>query len=182
MGGERRSPAASTPDWQKLTADIKDALGAGPERLQATISAGLPKYDGETTYGVLVTNEGNVVRLQSASANPLYRNYVPAGHVEGKAAIWIREHGSTGGVVYHNNTDGTCGRCNSQLGRLLPEGARLWVVPPADAIAKNPWARQGQTDYIGDSALPNPPTARRRQRFKSPPPEPQPDFFNEQEP
>jgi hypothetical protein len=152
VGG--RSPTSSRPDWQKLTEEIKDALSAGPERLQSAISAALPKYDGKTTYGVLIANEGDVVPLQSADASPLYSNYVPASHVEGKAAIWIREHGSTGGVVYHNNTDGTCGWCNSQLKRLLLQKARLFVIPPADAVAKRRGATQDPTRYEGDDTMP----------------------------
>jgi hypothetical protein len=48
----------------------------------------------------------------------------------------MRENGSTGGVLYHNNTDGTCGWCNSQIERLLPKDAELLVIPPADAVAK----------------------------------------------
>jgi hypothetical protein len=135
-----------------------NGLSAGrDERLHAAISAGLPKYDGKTTYGVLITNEGNVVPLQSGQTSPLYSNYPPAGHVEGKAAIWIRENASTGGVLYHNNTGGTCGFCNSQISTLLPEGARLRVVPPGNAAAKNSRANEGPTDYTGNSAMPNPP-------------------------
>jgi len=134
------------------------ALGAGrDERLHAAISAGLPKYDGKTTYGVLITNEGNAVPLQSGQASPLYSNYPPASHVEGKAAIWIRENGSAGGVLYHNNTGGTCGFCNSQIRTLLPEGARLRVVPPGNAAAKNSRANESPTDYTGNGAMPNPP-------------------------
>jgi len=56
------------------------------------ISAGLPKYDDETTYGVLITNEGDVVPLQSSKRDPLYSTYPSAGHVEGKGALWVREH------------------------------------------------------------------------------------------
>jgi SCP1.201-like deaminase len=135
-----------------------NALGAGrDERLHAAISTGLPKFDGKTTYGVLITNEGDVVPLQSAGAHPLYDNYVPAGHVEGKAAIWIRENGSTGGVLYHNNPAGTCGFCNSQLKTLLPKGAKLRVVPPGNAVPKNAWAREGATEYEGNDAVPKDP-------------------------
>jgi hypothetical protein len=148
-------PISSEPDWQIPTEEIKDALAAGGGGIPAIISATLPKYDGETTYGILITNEGDVVPLRSSKRTPPYTNYVPSGHVEGKAAVWMREHGSSGGVVYHNNTDGTCGFCNSQVGTLLPPGPRLWIVPPADAIAKNPWARQGLTDHVGNSAEPN---------------------------
>jgi hypothetical protein len=144
-------------DWQKLTEEIKDALRAGGSRIPAIISAALPKYDDETTYGVLITNEGDVVPLRSADPSSFYNNYIPAGHVEGKAAIWIREHGSTGGVLYHNNTGGTCGYCNSQIERLLPKDAELLVIPPADAIAKKRGATQDPTPYKGDNIMPQPP-------------------------
>jgi hypothetical protein len=174
-------PASARPDWQKLIPEIEHARDAGGGRLPAVISAGLPKFDGTTTYGVLISNEGEIVPLQSSDRNPRYSNYPPAGHVEGKAAIWIREHGSTGGVVYHNNTDGTCGRCNSQLERLLPEDVRVWIVPPAEAVAKNRWARQALTDYVGDNALPKP-APRGWKHPKLPPQDPQPDFFSEQQP
>jgi hypothetical protein len=127
----------------------------------------------------LITNEGDVVPLQSGDRDPLYSSYVSAGHVEGKAAPWMRDHGSTGGTVYHNNIEGTCGWCNSQLPTLLPEGARQWVIPPADADAKNAWARQNLTDYPGNSAIPSPPATRRQRRNKSLPSSPQTDFFNE---
>jgi hypothetical protein len=47
------------------------------ERVRAVISAGLPKFDKKTTYGVLITNEGDVVPLQSGDADPRYSNYPP---------------------------------------------------------------------------------------------------------
>jgi hypothetical protein len=109
------------------------------------------------------------VPLQSAGSDPLYKNYIPASHVEGKAAIWISENGSTGGVLYHNNTDGTCGFCNSQIGTLLPKGAKLRVVPPGNAAPKNSRARGAATEYEGNDAVP-----------KAPPPDPQPNFFGGQ--
>jgi hypothetical protein len=152
-----------------------NALGAGRDaRLQAALRAGLPEYDGVTTYGVLITNEGNVVPLQSGGGNPLYGNYSSAGHVEGKAAIWIRENGSSGGVLYHNNPGGTCGRCNGQIRRLLPEGARLRVVSPENAVPKNRRARVNPPPYVGDSAEPKPP--------EPAPPNPQPDLLEGQQP
>jgi hypothetical protein len=145
-------------------------MAEGGGRLPAAISAALPKYDGKTTYGVLITYEGNIVPLKSARAES-FSNYSPSKHVEGKAAIWIREHGSSGGVVYHNNTDGTCGRCNSQIRTLLPEGAKLDVIPPDNAVAKDPWARARPTYYVGNSAVP-----------KLPPAPPQLDLFNGEQP
>jgi hypothetical protein len=154
IGDQARSPTPSEPDWQKLTEEINDALNSDPERLQAVISARLPKYDNKITYGVLITNEGEIVPLKSANADPLYDNYIPAGHVEGKAAVSIREHGSTGGVLYHNNTDGICGYCNSQVETLLPKGAELLVIPPADAVAKKRGAKQDPTPYVGNNEIP----------------------------
>jgi hypothetical protein len=125
------------------------------ERLGPVIRATLPKYDGKTTYGVLITNEGQIVEFRSGSGPAWpYWNYSAAYHVEGKAAVWIRQNGSSGGVLYHNNADGICGRCNAQIERLLPEGAQLRVVSPEDAIPKNAWARTNRPPYIGDSQTP----------------------------
>jgi hypothetical protein len=157
IGEGGRSPTFSKPDWPKLTEDIKDALSAGPEKLQAVISAGLPKYDDKTTYGVLITNEGDIVPLQSGNPSSFYENYTSAGHVEGKGAIWIREHGSTGGVLYHNNTGGICGYCDDHLETLLPKNAELLVIPPADAVAKKQGAIVDPTLYEGNSEMPKPP-------------------------
>ena len=94
--------------------------------------------------------------LESAGANPSYSNYQAAGHVEGKAALEIRQTGSSGGTVYHNNPNGTCGFCNGQIETLLPEGAQLQVVPPANAVANNPWARANPTTYTGNASTPKP--------------------------
>jgi hypothetical protein len=79
------------------------AAGAGPK---------LPPFDGETTQGGFVSAEGKTIPLQSGGRNPAYSNYPAAGHVEGKAAIEIRNSGSSGGTVYHNNPGGTCGYCD----------------------------------------------------------------------
>lgn len=119
--------------------------------------------------GVLVTNEGNVVPLQSGQSGRFW-NYPSAKHVEGKAAIWIGEHDSSGGVVYHNNTDGTCGFCNTQIRRLLPKDAWLDVVSPNDAVAKNSMAKTGLLEYQGDETLP-----------KLPPPFNQYEMFGKQQ-
>jgi hypothetical protein len=140
------------PEWPLPTEEIARALAGG--RLPAVISSILPKYDHETTYGVLITNEGDIVPLRSGGPSSLYSNYSSAGHVEGKAAIWIRENDSTGGVLYHNNTDGICGRCDAQLERLLPKDAELLVIPPVDAIAKKRGAKQDPTPYKGDKFMP----------------------------
>jgi hypothetical protein len=144
-------------NWRQLVQNIeriRDAWAQGGGKLPHAISAALPKYDGRTTYGVLITNEGDVVPLQSADANPLFSNYVPAGHAEGKAAIWMRNHGSSGGIIYHNNTDGTCGFCNAQIKTLLPKDTELLVIPPADSLAKKRGATQDPTFHVGNDLLP----------------------------
>jgi hypothetical protein len=62
--------------------------------------------------------------------------------VEGKAAVWMRENNSSGGVLYHNHPGGTCGYCNSQIETPLPENARLRVVSPEGATPQNSRARR----------------------------------------
>jgi hypothetical protein len=79
----------------------------------------LPAFNGVNTEGVLITNEGQVIPLRSGNANPIYANYPAASHVEGKAATWIRENGSTGGIVYQNNPNGTCGFCYTCHRRVI---------------------------------------------------------------
>jgi hypothetical protein len=104
----------------------------------------------------LITNEGEVISLQSGNASPTYANYPAALHVEGKAAIAIRESGSSGGVVYHNNPNGTCGFCNSQVPTLLPEGAELTVIPPAGTVPSSARWYVNPEPYVGNSSIPKP--------------------------
>jgi hypothetical protein len=114
----------------------------------------LPEFDGTSTRGVLVTREGVVIPLESGGLHPNYLNYPASGHVEGRAAIAIRESGSTGGTVYHNHPSGTCGFCHAQIPTLLPERVPLRVVPPANAVAPN-WTWHIQLEpYLGNSAVP----------------------------
>jgi hypothetical protein len=84
----------------------------------------LPVYGGKTS-GLLITNEGQNVRFRSQEAASPYDNYESAGHVEGQAALWIRQNGSSGGALYHNHPNGTCWTCYSHLETLLPKGSVL---------------------------------------------------------
>jgi SCP1.201-like deaminase len=113
----------------------------------------LPEYSGKTS-AVLFTNEGRIVRFESGSASPKYGNYPPASHTEGKAAIWMRENDSSGGVLFHNHPGGTCRFCDRQTRTLLPTNATLRVVPPAGAVPSEKMAKAGITNYIGDAKLP----------------------------
>jgi SCP1.201-like deaminase len=116
----------------------------------------LPEYTGPTS-GVLFTNEGRIVRLRSGAPDPAYRNYVSAKHAEGKAALWLRENDSSGGVLFHNHPEGTCGFCDLQARTLLPKNATLRVVPRADAVASDEMAKTQITNYMGDAKIPKPP-------------------------
>ena len=78
-------------------------------------------------------------------------HYVAACHVEGKAALQIRQMGSSGGTIHHNNPNGTCPYCRHAIPTLLPEGASLTVVPPPAAHAPTPrWIAETFT-YVGNA-------------------------------
>jgi SCP1.201-like deaminase len=94
------------------------------------------------------------MRLQSGGRHPVYWNYPVGGHVEGKAALWIRQNNSSGGVLFHNHPGGTRGYCDLQTRTLLPKNATLRVVPPADAIAVKEMAQSQLKNYIGDMKIP----------------------------
>ena len=117
----------------------------------------LPPFDGETTHGLLLTDEGDIVPLRSGNADPAYRNYKNASHVEGKAAIYIRNNKSSGGVLYMNNSNGICGICNNMTETLLPQDSQLVVVPPEDAVPNNPAAVATPLIYTGNATIPKRP-------------------------
>jgi hypothetical protein len=52
------------------------------------------------------------------------------------------------------NTGGTCNMCNTNLPTLLPEGAKLTVIPPANAIPARPNSIVVPKTYTGNSATP----------------------------
>jgi hypothetical protein len=120
-----------------------------------------PRQPG-VTQGVLETIEGERVLLRSGNTDRAYGNYPSAGHVEGKAAIYLRENGSAGGVLYHDNMGGTCGRCNANVPTLLPEGVTLDIVPPVGASATKRGAVPGQKTYTGNEKTPKLNPRRRR--------------------
>jgi hypothetical protein len=102
----------------------------------------------------LLAPNGEQIPFSSGGANPKYSNYIPASHVEGKAAIYMRENEVTEGTVYHNNTDGTCPYCDKMLPTLLDENSTLTVVPPENAVAPKPsWVDRPKT-YEGNANQP----------------------------
>ena len=116
----------------------------------------LPKYDGKTTEGVMVTPDGKQISFKSGnSSTPSYPQYKAqsASHVEGKAALYMRENGINEATVFHNNPNGTCGFCDRQVPALLPKGAKLTVVPPSNSVANNVRAIPVPKTYIGNSTV-----------------------------
>jgi hypothetical protein len=152
--GERGVPGAQAGTGTPLSSLSKEQV----EALRPTVRLPKFKFEEDETSATLFTNEGKIVEFKSANPEA-YGNYIGATHAEGKAAVWIRKNNSSGGVLFHNNPGGTCGFCNSHLPTLLPKDVRLWVVPPANAVAK----KRGWIDYAkpydGNSAEPLPPKA-----------------------
>ncbi|WP_277408696.1 DddA-like double-stranded DNA deaminase toxin [Lacrimispora xylanisolvens] len=114
----------------------------------------LPEYDGSTTHGVLITSDGSEISFTSGGGDPRYTNYANNGHVEQKSSLYMRDNNISSGVVYHNNTEGTCGFCNTMTSTFLPEGATLTVVPPSNAVATNSKAVDVPKTYTGNSKDP----------------------------
>lgn len=99
----------------------------------------------------MLTPDGNTVYFTSGNGDPRYTNYRNNGHVEQKAALYMRENNITDAVLYHNNTNGTCGFCDKMTGTFLPEGTTLTVVPPSNAIPNNSKAVAYPKTYTGTS-------------------------------
>ena len=99
----------------------------------------LPEYD------------GTQIRFTSGNGDPRYTNYRNNGHVEQKVALYMRENNISDATVYHNNTNGTCGYCNTMTATFLLEGATLTVVPPKNAVANNSRAIDYVKTYTGTS-------------------------------
>lgn len=105
----------------------------------------------------MVTPDGEQISFSSGnSTSPSYPQYKAqsASHVEGKAALYMRENGIKEATIFHNNPNGTCGFCDRQISALLPEGAKLNVVPPTNAVANNNMAIPVPRTYIGNSTIP----------------------------
>ncbi len=110
-------------------------------------SSELPAFDGETTHGRLVTSDGRVIPLSSGERNPLYSKYRSAGHVEGKAAIWMRENDVMEAVLYHNNPNGTCNNCDRDAGVSVRFGR---PGQPRNRRPKRAGRERGETFTISD--------------------------------
>ena len=121
----------------KVADDVVEDAAKAIKSGSNTIS--LPEYD------------GTQIRFTSGNGAPRYTNYRNNGHVEQKAALYMRENNISDATVYHNNTNGTCGYCNTMTATFLPEGATLTVVPPKNAVANNSRAIDYVKTYTGTS-------------------------------
>ena len=133
-------------------------------RVRRLVADKLPEFDGKHTAGVMIDSNGVMYSLRSGGAEASYRNYSSAGHVEGKAAVLMRMNGETSAIVVHNNTNGTCGFCNSQIPTLLPTDAKLTVMPPSNAVANNKWAVASPKTYVGNANSPKPPKPKKSKK------------------
>ena len=150
---KKQNEPQATSNLQALKQGLQDA-GTGVSGVKDELYPGLPVYDRVTTYGILITNNGERITFSSGSAVQKYKNYIPASHAEGKAAIYMRENSIKSGTIYHNNTDGTCPYCDKMLQTLLEEGSTLEVIPPKGAKAsKSGWVDKPKT-YTGNANIP----------------------------
>ena len=80
-------------------------------------------------------------------------NYAASGHVEGQAALIMRERGVSTAELLIDNANGICGYCTSQVPTLLPEGAQLSVRTPLGTVPPSSRWFNGRT-FSGNAADP----------------------------
>ncbi|MEH0423309.1 RHS repeat-associated core domain-containing protein [Streptomyces sp. B21-083] len=104
------------------------------------------------TAGVLEL-DGTLIPLVSGKSS--LPNYAASGHVEGQAALIMREMGATNGRLLIDNPGGICGYCTSQVPTLLPDGAVLEVGTPLGTVT--PSARwSASKTIVGNDRNPKP--------------------------
>jgi len=91
--------------------------------------------DGRTA-GVLNIDGELTPLVSGADSLP---NYAASGHVEGQAALIMREQGVSYAELLIDNPNGICSRCVSQVPTLLPGGAELTVTTPFGTVPKPYW-------------------------------------------
>ena len=116
----------------------------------------LPEYDAKqgVTSGIMELDDGTNIFITSGNKDPRYINYANDGHVEQKAALIMRDNNISNATLRHNNSNGTCGWCNTMTETFLPENATLKVIPPYNAIANNSKSITAQRIYQGNKKTP----------------------------
>ena len=62
----------------------------------------------------------------------------------------MADNGIDEAILYHNNPNGTCNMCNSNIPTALPTGARMKVVPPAGTVEPSRYWHVKADPYIGN--------------------------------
>ena len=108
--------------------------------------------DGKTRGTLNIDGE----KIQLTSREPVLENYNASGHVEGQAALIMRERGAASATLEIDNPNGICGYCTSQVPTLLPEGATLDVQTPLGTVPRGPtWSNS--RIFTGNARDPRPP-------------------------
>ncbi|ONS53195.1 hypothetical protein A8E36_35510 [Burkholderia cenocepacia] len=136
---------------------LAGSYALGPYQISAPQ---LPAYNGQTVGTFYYVNDaGGLESKVFSSGGPTpYPNYANAGHVEGQSALFMRDNGISEGLVFHNNPEGTCGFCVNMTETLLPENAKMTVVPPEGAIPVKRGATGETKVFTGNSNSPKSPT------------------------
>ncbi len=105
--------------------------------------------DGKTR-GILEI-DGEEIPLTSHGPDP--ENYIASGHVEGQAALIMREREAASATLWIDNPNGICSYCTAQVPTLLPEGASLDVQAPLGTVPRDPtWSNS--RIFIGNTRDP----------------------------
>ena len=94
-------------------------------------------------------------RIPLVSGSPRLPNYQASGHVEGQAALIMRERGITNAVLHIDNPNGICLYCTRQVRTLLPERSALDVGAPLGTVIPNKWWGPSRI-FTGNSRNPSP--------------------------
>lgn len=148
-----------TVDWRQLllAGAAGGTLGAAVKPTRCTTHSCAPaermltslSEEGRTA-GVLDL-DGELIPLVSGKS--LLPNYAASGHVEGQAALIMRERGATIGRLLIDNPNGICGYCTSQVATLLPKDAVLEVATPLGTVPPSARWTTSKT-FIGNAADP----------------------------
>jgi len=142
-----RNAAIDTGEQAATTAAAN--TGADAQALLASIG-----QEGKTA-GVL-NIDGDLTPLVSGKSS--LGNYAASGHVEGQAALIMREQimreqGVSRAELLMDNPNGICGYCTSQVPTLLSSGAELTVRTPLGTVPPSSRWFNGRT-FLGNAADP----------------------------
>lgn len=147
------APHASTTFGANTRCDAlhDEAAASRVQRSSATTIAVRPAAKPAKTSGVLKI-DGESIPLTSGTGRKEFSHYPAYNHVEGQAAILMRQRGARHADLIMDNPNGICPLCNSNVPSLLPEGATLSVRTPAGTVPKRGW--QNSRTFTGNTTDP----------------------------